>query len=147
MKEILGYRNTEAEFKEFEPRWLVPLEFVFSVSRFQPALIRNRFWGVQRRGLYSLNSGSAYLDDPSPLYSLNLPLHSPAHLLHLTLLQYYKIRYKIFKILPTPPWKDNPILLLLCLQKKNLSSHNFIILSHHYFTISALFFQNIIVFP
>jgi len=48
----------EAKFKEFEPRlkfkraaktytWLVPLEIVFSVSRFQPALNWNPFLAVQ----------------------------------------------------------------------------------------------------
>ena len=52
---------TEAEIKEFEPRlkhWLVPLEIVFSVSRYEPVLNWTRILADQRRGLKSLNSAS-----------------------------------------------------------------------------------------
>ena len=42
--------------------WLVPLEMVFSVSRFEPELNWNRFLAAQRRSLNSLNptSGEVY---------------------------------------------------------------------------------------
>ena len=46
--------STEVEFKEFETRLkhrLAPLEIVFSVSRFEPALNWNQFLAVQRCGL------------------------------------------------------------------------------------------------
>ena len=39
----------------------VPLEIVFSVSRFEPVLNWDRFLAVQRRGLNSLNSVSFYV--------------------------------------------------------------------------------------
>ena len=44
IRKNIDSQKSEAELKEFK---LVQLEIVFSVSRFEPALNWNRFWGVQ----------------------------------------------------------------------------------------------------
>ena len=50
-------KQSEAEFKDATKTWLVTFIIVFNVSRFKPALNRNRFLGGLRRGvLNSLNS-------------------------------------------------------------------------------------------